>query len=43
MDEEKDTLYWDVDRLYAEILTEMKKSAKEAGKIPESAVLIPGG
>lgn len=36
MDEEKDTLYWDVDRLYAEILTGMKK-CKEAGKIPESA------
>lgn len=35
MDEKEDTLYWDVDRLFGEIVTGMKK-CKEMGKIPVS-------
>lgn len=35
MDSEDGTLFWDVDRLFGEILTGMKKCA-EMGKIPES-------
>lgn len=35
MDEDGDTLYWDVDRLFREILNGMKK-CKEIGKIPVS-------
>lgn len=35
MDNDNGTLYWDVDRLFNEIITGMKK-CKEIGKIPES-------
>ena len=35
MDEEDGTLYWDVDRLFGEILTGMRK-CRDIGKIPES-------